>query len=520
MRLASGGAVMRRLYAYTTVQRRRESVSSALRSASTQVTRAWARLFEKPLRVNAPRISTESPRFVPMKVVVTGGSGQLGSLVLERLVSQRKIKKVVSLDLVPPIVPSPRIDWRIADMRDPGLERHLEGVDALVHLAFIVTGRASVDTMQAVNVDGSRRIFEAAAEHGVGRIVYASSVGAYGIVPGHPCPIVESTPRHRTPVLTYSANKYDVEAFLDDFEQAHPEIAIVRLRPGILLGRRISHVSDRFFARRVMPVVSDKRAPIVWDEDVADAVVTALLGTARGAFNLVASDPLPVAEVARLSGFRQRRIPDAVLRAAGRTSELMSLLGERRIDVGWIEAGRIEMVVNSEKAKAELGWKPRYPTSADVAIAFGKNAREKTDRRISTFLRMMPRMAERARKHGEMPRDAARMKLKIHLELTGRRGGDFALVLDSGKVSLERGIPRPPDSTVSLSAETFLELLSGAEDPATAGMTGRIRVRGEPLAGLVVSGLVTGFRQATRREGALGLFARGLSKWFGEGNRP
>src|SRR5262245_39618091 len=54
---------------------------------------------EKPLRASAPRIFGPQGRVPPMKVVVTGGSGQLGSLVLERLVSQRKIKKVVSLDL-------------------------------------------------------------------------------------------------------------------------------------------------------------------------------------------------------------------------------------------------------------------------------------------------------------------------------------------------------------------------------------------------------------------------------------
>jgi nucleoside-diphosphate-sugar epimerase/putative sterol carrier protein len=453
---------------------------------------------------------------ISMKVVVTGGSGQLGSLVLERLVLQRKIKKVVSLDLVPPIVPSPRIDWRIADMRDPGLERHLEGADALVHLAFIVARPASVETMRAVNVEGSRRIFEAAAEHGVGRIVYASSVAAYGIVPELPVPIVESSPRYRSKSLTYAENKYDVEEFLDAFEALHPEIAVVRLRPGILLGRRITHVSDGFLARRVMPVVSDKRGPIVWDEDVADAAVLALMGTCRGAYNLVASDSLPADEVARLAGFRPRRIPDAVLAAAVKASGAMSLLGEQRIDVGWIQAGQVEMTLSSEKARAELGWKPKYPTSADVAIAFGKQVHGRTDRRISLFLSMVPRLAERARKQNEMPRDAARMKLKIHLDLTGPRGGDFALDLDGGRVSLSRGIPRPPDSTVSLGADTFLELLAGSADPSTATMTGRIRVRGEPLGGLVFSGLVTGFRQATRRQGAAGLLARGLSKWFGE----
>src|ERR1051325_11153259 len=146
-----------------------------------------------------------------MKVVVTGGSGQLGTLVLERLVTDRKIKKIVALDLQPPIVPSTRIDWRIADMRDPGLERHLEGAEVLLHLAFIVTQRASVDTMRDTNVEGSRRLFEAAAQHGVKRIVYVSSVAAYGLGKDLPPQIVESTPRRRSTRPTYATNKFDVE---------------------------------------------------------------------------------------------------------------------------------------------------------------------------------------------------------------------------------------------------------------------------------------------------------------------
>src|SRR5512139_2235087 len=113
-----------------------------------------------------------------MKVVVTGGSGQLGSLVLQRLAARPDIGQVLSLDLVPPSVPCRGIEWRVADMRDPGLERYFEGAEALVHLAFIVTKRASEDTMRAVNVEGTKRIFEAAAQHGVRRIVYASSVAA------------------------------------------------------------------------------------------------------------------------------------------------------------------------------------------------------------------------------------------------------------------------------------------------------------------------------------------------------
>jgi nucleoside-diphosphate-sugar epimerase/putative sterol carrier protein len=453
-----------------------------------------------------------------MKIVVTGGSGQLGTHVLERLVATRKVKKIVSLDLVPPIVPSARIEWRIADMRDPGLERHLEGADVLVHLAFIVARRASVATMRAVNVEGSQRIFEAAAQHGVARVVHASSVAAYGVGCEHPVPVVESTPCKPTPHFAYADNKYEVERLLDDFEVRHPGIAVVRLRPGILVGRRISHVSEAFLRRRVLPILSDARGPIVWDEDVAEAVLLATMGDARGAFNLVASEPLTGDEVARLAGFRPVRVPRAAVSAVVRAASALSpIAGERRIDGAWLEAAQDDLVVSAEKAKAELGWKPRYPTSADVAIAFGKSVRVSTEPRIALFLSMVSRLSRRAQKHGEMPPEAGTMKLTIHVDVTGPRGADFALTLDHGKLTLKHGVPRPPDSTVTLATETFLDLLAGKLDPATAGMVGKIRVRGEPIAGMVLGGMIAGFRRATGWDGLQGRVARGLAKWFERG---
>jgi UDP-glucose 4-epimerase len=455
-----------------------------------------------------------------MKVVVTGGSGQLGTAVLERLVATRTIKKIICLDLIPPTVPSARIDWRIADMRDPGLERHIEDADALVHLAFVVMRRASPETMRAVNVEGSKRIFEAAAQHGLKRIVYASSVAAYGVVPGQPTPIVETTPRKPSPLLTYADNKYEVEAFLDDFEVSHPDVSVVRLRPGVLLGRRVAHAGQTLLRRRLMPVFGDVRGAIVWDEDVADAVVLALMGQARGAYNLVASDPLPGEEVARLAGFRPIHVPKAAVDAASRASAALApLLGEKRVDAGWLEAAWVELIVSPEKARAELGWKPRYPTSADVAIAFGKNARGNPDPRIRLFLSMIPRLARRAADQNEMPREARTLSIAIHVDITGPHGDDFALTLDKGVMTLVRGIPRPPQATIVLSSETFLELLSGKADPATAGMIGKMTVRGEPIAGLVLNGVINGFRRATEKDGMQGRVARGLSRWFERGAR-
>ena len=65
-----------------------------------------------------------------MRIVVIGGSGQLGSCVLRRLLADRAVRSVVSLDVRPPRIASGKLDARTADVRDPDLARHFEGADA------------------------------------------------------------------------------------------------------------------------------------------------------------------------------------------------------------------------------------------------------------------------------------------------------------------------------------------------------------------------------------------------------
>src|SRR5262249_40573734 len=154
-----------------------------------------------------------------MKVAVTGGSGQLGSLVLGRLIDDRKVKQIVSLDLVPPSLASGKLSFALDDVRGPDLARHFQGCDALVHLAFVVMQHMDRGVRHGINVAGSRNVFRAAQAAGIKQFCYASSIAAYGVVAGHPVPIVEDTPRRYEPDFAYAANKFEVEAWLDQFEK-------------------------------------------------------------------------------------------------------------------------------------------------------------------------------------------------------------------------------------------------------------------------------------------------------------
>src|SRR5881394_2706923 len=242
-----------------------------------------------------------------MRVAVTGGSGQLGTLVLRRLADERSVKEIVALDVRPPLIVSGKLRDVRADVRDPKIAEMLSGCDAVVHLAFLVAKRGARELQDDVNVRGSANVFAAAVKAGVKQILYASSVAAYGVVPGLPVPVVEETPRTRQPGFWYACAKHDVEARLDELEREHPDLAVARLRPAILIGRRMEHQLGAALRRRLLP--DGGSLPLVWDEDAADGFLLALKSAARGAFNLSADEPLPARDLAAAAGMRVLRVP-------------------------------------------------------------------------------------------------------------------------------------------------------------------------------------------------------------------
>lgn len=447
-----------------------------------------------------------------MKIAVTGGSGQLGTLVLRRLAADRAVTEIVSLDLKSPRIASRKLRAVTADVRDADLARHLEGCDAVIHMAFIVVGLPGV-TFDAVNIGGSRNVFESAVQAGVRKILYSSSIAAYGVVPGHPLPLVESSPRIFQPGFAYSAAKFKVEEFLDGFEKEHPEISIVRLRPGILVGAYMEHTLGDALRRRVMIDFGATPAPVVWDEDVADAIVLALKKDVSGAFNVMADDPQPISRFASNVGLRLIRPPPAVVEGLQRVLPLLGRLGVGHAeDPAWLDNLNVTMVMDCTRAKTELGWNPKCPAALDVFRHYLEVVPARADPRLLVFFRLLS-IAPRPK---DMPADMARIEARLHLALTGPGGGDFDISIRRGKLSIHQGIPRPPDVTVTIRASVFLDLLAGRTDYSTAQLTGKIRTEGEALIGMVVQGIVTGFRQQAKEAGVAGWPVRRLAAWMGK----
>jgi nucleoside-diphosphate-sugar epimerase len=300
-----------------------------------------------------------------MRVVVTGATGNVGTSVLHALAADPAVDEIVGLSRRRPELALARTSWVAADVVRDGLVEHFSGADCVVHLAWLIQPSRDRETTRAVNVDGSRRVFEAAAAADVRSLVYASSVGAYSPGPKDRR-VDESWPTGGIRTSFYSRDKADVERILDACEVAHPQMRVVRLRPGLIFKSGAASGIRRLFAGPLLPspLVSPRLIPIVpaierlrfqavHSLDVGEAYHRAVVGDVRGAFNVAAEPVLDPPTLGRLLGARPVPVSTRALRAAVTASWKLRL---QPSPPGWLDLALQTPLMDVSRARDELGW--------------------------------------------------------------------------------------------------------------------------------------------------------------------
>jgi UDP-glucose 4-epimerase len=302
-----------------------------------------------------------------MRVVVTGATGNVGTSVLAALAADDAVDEIVGIARRRPAIEYARTRWVAADVTRDDLVAHFRGADAVVHLAWLIQPSRDRAVTRSVNVEGSRRVFAAAAAASVPALVYASSVGAYS--PGPKDRFVsEDWPTRGIPTSFYSRDKAAVETILDELEAAHPDMRIVRLRPGLIFKADAASGIRRLFAgpllpttllrRRLIPIVPAMerlRFQSVHSHDVGDAYRLAVKRDVRGAFNIAAAPVLDAVEIGRLLDARAVRVHPGALRAVVSASWKLRL---QPTPPGWIDLALGVPLMDTSRAADELGWSP------------------------------------------------------------------------------------------------------------------------------------------------------------------
>jgi UDP-glucose 4-epimerase len=302
-----------------------------------------------------------------MRVVVTGASGNVGTSVLEALGAEPRVKEIVGIARRVPEVEMPKVEWVGADVVEDDLVPIFEGADALVHLAWAIQPSRDEATTERINVEGSRRVFEAAATATVPALVHASSVGAYSPGPKRRR-VDESWPVEGIKTSFYSRHKATVEDLLDQLEKREPDLRVVRLRPGLIFKAEAASEIRRLFAGPFLPgfLVQKRLVPLiprvprlrfqaVHSRDAGEAYRQAIVRDVHGAFNIAAEPEIGVEELCEFFGARSFPLPAGALRGAAQLSWKLRL---QPSPPGWIDLALGVPMMDTTRAREELGWEP------------------------------------------------------------------------------------------------------------------------------------------------------------------
>jgi UDP-glucose 4-epimerase len=299
------------------------------------------------------------------RVVVTGGCGFIGSHLVRRVLAEgaREVAVVDSLrygrtEALADLGPRVRLVRHElgADPAEP-LPSVLEGADALFHLAAEKhhTSGTAFDVLRT-NVAGTARVLEAARTASVGKVVFASSVFAYGRTTGGPMR-EDETPR---PATAYGMSKLLGERLLGHARAvggpAHVTLRYFfvygpRQYPGLGYKSVIVKNYQRLRRGERPTVYGDGRQALdyVYVDDAVEAALLAYRQAPDGAlYNVGSGEATPIDDLV-----------DRMMRAAGRSAAKEYLAAD--------ETAGTCRVADLTRIQSELGWRPRVTLDEGLA---------------------------------------------------------------------------------------------------------------------------------------------------------
>jgi UDP-glucose 4-epimerase len=270
-----------------------------------------------------------------------------------------------------------KTEYRQGDVLDrDAVDRLVSDADVVVHLAFIIMGGR--EESRRINLEGSENVFAAAADAGrVQRLLYTSSVAAYGFHADNPQPLTEEVPPRGSDEHYYSAEKAELEATLWA-AVAGSTLDVYVFRPCVVAGPDALMPIDSIpwpLRRSPVTVLPDPGIPfqLVHHDDVASALVAAARGAGPpGIYNLAGPGELTPRDLASALGWHTVPVPRATVSLAAAATRLPLVPAQAQ----WLNAFRVPMLMSPHRARKQLRWRPRH-TAAETLAAMVAAARER-----------------------------------------------------------------------------------------------------------------------------------------------
>jgi UDP-glucose 4-epimerase len=306
-----------------------------------------------------------------MRYVITGGSGYIGSRLVDLLERRDDTEKIVICDVAPPKGYRPHTQFERLDVRDRAsvhsvLER--ERPDVLVHLAFILNPSHDEGFAYDVDVNGTHNVLEAASKAGTRQVLVTTSGVAYGAFADNPVPLTEDDPVRGVAGFSYARDKTESDRICQLWAATHPDRVMTIVRPCIVFGPNVDNYLVRLWTKQPFAVdvgTIDRDIQFVHEDDVVEGITALLLGRHGGAYNIAGDGLMTNRECAELIGTPIRRMPLKVYRGLAR---VMWRVRQSEVPPGGIEFAVHSWLLSNEKLKRTTGWTPKYSSRETFEI--------------------------------------------------------------------------------------------------------------------------------------------------------
>jgi len=300
-------------------------------------------------------------------IAITGVSGGAGQLVLRQLAEDPSVTRIIGIDARDPAFRPAGLEFHRLDLASGDLKSVLAGADTVAHLSFLVARRADAALSERANVDGTRRVLEAAGGAGIGAIVVVSSAMVYGAWPDNPVPLTEDAPLRPNPGVVFATQKAEIERLVAEWADDHPGLPVAILRPVTVVGPAIDgHLSQVF--RDGLPVRMRGPGPpaqFLHHDDLIAAVHLAITSRLDGVYNVAPEGSIPHEELLALAAPRLRvRLPWSSGGRVGRRAWLAGFVGVPSALTPYLEQ---PWVVANDRLRA-VGWEPQH-TNEEAFVA-------------------------------------------------------------------------------------------------------------------------------------------------------
>ena len=292
-------------------------------------------------------------------IAVTGVNSYFAKTLLPKLEEDPDIDQIIGIDVTPWTAHYKKVRFFKEDIRSPGVAGLLKGVDTVIHLAFIVEEIHDKKKTHQINIDGSVNVFKACAANRVRKIIYTSSLAAYGAHPDNPTGITEEYPLVQNRDSYYSSDKVAVEGEVRAFSKDHPEIMITVFRPPVILGPRVTNSLVDTWQRKVYFYLRghDPEVQFLHEDDLGHALYLAVKRDMPGVFNITPDKDMTLRDTFRIAGLRIINIPSWLMKPL---ANILFALRLEPMSQGWVSLMEYPIVASNRKFTQATGWTPMF----------------------------------------------------------------------------------------------------------------------------------------------------------------